>query len=398
MNVDASAVDFRAEMRSWIHRHAPKGLADVFDWRNPRIVGNRDERRGLAMTLPVYREWERRFLDENLVCPSWPVEYGGRGWTRAHRAAFEAELHAAGLPRIDRDLGESLVGPTVIAWGTDPQKERFLAPIIRGEHRYCQGFSEPDSGSDLASLKTRGVVDGDELVINGQKVWTTHAHDANMMIVLCRTDPGEARHRGITFVIAPFTPVNGVDVRPLRQMSGPAEFAEVFLNDMRADLADVIGGMGNGWSVAMTTLAEERDFNIPTLALENLHEFWTLVDTTRERGRSVDPVVRQHLAQLFTTASIMQYISGRVLADPTGARTQAVIGIIKLLWSEHHRRFADRAVEIDGAAALLRPPGADYDTSNWQDVLLASQAETIFAGTSEIQRNMIAERLLGLPK
>ncbi|HEX6873124.1 MAG TPA: acyl-CoA dehydrogenase family protein, partial [Micromonosporaceae bacterium] len=325
MRAELDLPEFTAKVCSWIAEHAPDGLVEVFDWRLPRIVGNRDEARRHALDHPLFRQWEQTCLAAGAVCASWPEQFGGRGWSRRQRAVFEAELHAHGLPKVDRDLGESLVGPTVIAWGTPEQQARLLPPIITGRDVYCQGFSEPNNGSDLAGLRTAAVRDGDELVVTGQKVWTTHALEANKMILLCRTDSQLPRHKGLTFVVLDFSPENNVEVRPIRQMSGPAEFAEVFLTGARARCADIIGGLNNGWLVAMTTLAAERDFNIPTLALENEYEFGRLVARVAEQGRSNDPAVRQVLAEAYSRMSVMRHLGDRILSDPDGAETEPAI-------------------------------------------------------------------------
>lgn len=389
--------EFRSTWRAWIAQNVPRGLEDVFDWRLPRIVGRRDEERRRALAHPLVVEWEQVFLADRLVCASWPERSGGRGWLRWQKAVFEQELHHAGVPKIDRDLGESLLGPTVIAWGTEEQQARLLPPIISGQDVYCQGFSEPDHGSDLANLRTRGVVEGDSLVVTGQKIWTTHAPDANRMFVLCRTDPDVSlRHRGLTFAVIDFGEDNGVEVRPIRQMSGPAEFGEVFLNDARAALTDLVGGIGNGWRVAMTTLSEERDFNITTLALQNEHEFAVL--TADLLGPDSDPVTRSVLAGEYARTFALRCLASRILGDPGATGTDAVAAVIKLYWSETHRALAETVAGMTGPDLAVRPDGPGFGTTDLQDTLLASQAETIFAGTSEIQRNLIAERLLGLPR
>ncbi|ALL79755.1 hypothetical protein AD006_32015 (plasmid) [Pseudonocardia sp. EC080610-09] len=390
------AAEFRTEMRTWIEDHAPAELAGLFDWRSREIAGNWIDHNRAAREHPVHREWESRCLDAGLVCPAWPEHVGGRGWTRPHKAIFEEELHRAEVPRIDRGMGEFLVGPTIVARGTEEQQNRLLPPIISGEARYCQGFSEPEAGSDLAGLRTRGRVDGDELVITGQKVWTSGAAEANMMFLLCRTDPDAPRHKGLTFAVMPFGPDNGIEMRPITQLTGGVDFAEEFLTESRTPLVNVIGGLGEGWSVTMTTLGFERDFNLPTGSLEFLYEHERLVGTAVAAGRSDDPRVRRELGRTYTDAGIIRLFARRLLEDPDGSA--AMVSATKLFWSEYHRRATEVEMRVAGASAAVRPAGAGYATSEVQDSFLAARAGTIFAGTSEIQRNIIAERVLGLPR
>ncbi|GAA2862742.1 acyl-CoA dehydrogenase [Pseudonocardia halophobica] len=393
---DDAAEEFRGSVREWITENAPPELTGVFDWRTREIPGYRVEQIVEAKRHPAHVEWERRCVEGGFVCPLWPVAAGGRGWNRVQKAIFEEELHAAGVPRIDRGMGEFLVGPTIVARGTAEQQARLLPPIISGQHRYCQGFSEPEYGSDLAGLQTRGAVDGDELVVTGQKIWTSGAVDANMIFLLCRTDPAAAKHRGLTFAVAEFGPHNGFDVRPIRQMSGAYDFAEEFISGARTPLSNVIGGLGEGWSVAMTTLGLERDFNLPTLSLDFLHEFGRMADRVRESGRNSDPVVRQTLARAWSHVAIMRMFAKRLLADEEG--TADMVSSTKLFWSEYHRWVSTEDLDLDGAAGMLRPAGDGYPTTPIQDSFLAARAATIYAGTSQIQRNIIAERVLGLPR
>jgi alkylation response protein AidB-like acyl-CoA dehydrogenase len=394
---DAAANEFRTSMREWIRANAPAGLAEAFDWRAREVPGgNRGDSISEARIDPLYVEWERRCLESGLVCALWPVESGGQGWTRVQKAIFEEELRFAGLPRIDRGLGEFLVGPTILAHGTEEQKARLLPPIINGEARYCQGFSEPGAGSDLAGLQTRGVIDGDDLVITGHKIWTSGAEHSNMMFILCRTDPDAPKHKGITFAILPFSSDNNIEVRPIRQMSGGSDFAEEFINGARTPLANVIGGLNNGWNVTMTTLTFERDFNLPTSALEFDYEYRQVVERAKAAGKSHDPLIRQTLSEAFRNIAILRFFALRLLDDPHGA--SAIVSATKLYWSEYLRRFTEEALALEGPAALVRPAGEGYLTTPLQDSFFGARAATIYAGSSEIQRNIIAERVLGLPR
>jgi alkylation response protein AidB-like acyl-CoA dehydrogenase len=264
---------FRAELRDWIAAEAPDGLAELADWNIAVTAGGyRREQLAVAAAHPAYAEWERKLAAARLICPQWPAEYGGQGMDAVRLAVLNEEFHRAGLPRVHRGMGESLVGPSVIVHGAPEQRARFLPRIISGTDVYCQGFSEPGSGSDLASVQTRGVIDGEEIVITGQKVWTSGASRATMMFLLCRTDPAAEKHAGLSYVLIPFTGP-GVEYRPIRQMSGASEFCEDFLDGVRARLFNVIGGLNNGWRVAMTTLGHERGGQATTAHLGYEREF-----------------------------------------------------------------------------------------------------------------------------
>ena len=390
---------FRAELRDWIAAEAPDGLAELADWNIAVTAGGyRREQLAVAAAHPAYAQWERKLAAARLICPQWPEEYGGQGMDAVRLAVLNEEFHRAGLPRVHRGMGESLVGPSVIVHGTPEQRARFLPRIISGTDVYCQGFSEPDHGSDLAGVQTRGVVDGDEIVITGQKVWTSGASRATMMFLLCRTDPAAEKHAGLSYVLIPFTGP-GVEYRPIRQMSGASEFCEDFLDGVRAPLFNVIGGLNNGWRVAMTTLGHERGGQATTAHLGYEREFWELVDTARKYGKTADPLVRQQLAAAYTSVQLMRFGGLCTLADVAQGRPPGPeASVAKLFWSEYHKRLGELAISIVGADALLRPDGDGYPTTTWQNVFLSSRAGTIYSGTSEIQRNIIGERGLGLPK
>lgn len=377
IELGAELEQFRSELRSWIAEHRKEGP----------VAADGD---GSA--------WERAAADAGLICPQWPTDVGGRGFSAIQMAILNEELARAGLTRVTRGMGESLVGPSIIVHGTEAQKAHFLPRIISGQDRYCQGFSEPNSGSDLASLQCRGVVEGDEMVITGQKVWTSGAGAANMIFNLCRTNPAAARHRGISYVLVPMRD-NGVTIRPLKQMSGASGFYEVFFDRARAPLFNVIGGLDNGWRVAMTTLGSERGGSATTQHVRFEREFWDLVAAAREKGKDRDPLVRQQLAWAYTMVELMRYQGLRTLAGLAAKREPGPeASINKLFWSEYHRRLGEVAMEILGPEALVRPQGHGYATNRWQASFLGSRAETIYAGSSEIQRNIVGERALGLPR
>ncbi len=392
--------EFRAEMRSWISNNAPAGLEGLANWGWQPVAGGRQGAQRLkAMEDPIYREWEARLSDAHLICATWPEQYGGRGWDAVRFAVFNEELRRHGVPVVRRGMGETLVGPAIIVHGTPEQKAYFLPRIVAGVDVYCQGYSEPDHGSDLGAVETRGVVDGDELVIHGQKVWTSGAQRANMIFVLCRTDPDAPKHRGLSYVLVPFGPGNGVTVRPLRQVSGAAEFCEDFFEGSRAPLFNVIGGLNNGWAPAMTTLGFERGGNATTAHLGFEQELWDLIHVAQKNGKSHDPLTRQRLAWAYTHVQLMRFAGLRLLASLAGGKEPGPeASISKLFWSEYHKTFGEIALDVVGTQAMVRPGGEGYATDDWQDVFLSSRAGTIYSGTSQIQKNIVGERALGLPK
>ena len=390
---------FRAEIQGWIESNRPDGLEDL------------DERAvylGQAgLTGPAadaYSAWSERLLEARLICPHWPVDVGGRGLSGVQVAILNEEFDRARVPRVTRGMGESLVGPSIIVHGTDEQKAHFLPRIISGQDRYCQGFSEPDHGSDLAGVETRGVVDGSEVVISGQKVWTSGAHLANMIFILCRTDPDVPKHRGLSYVLAPMAD-NGIELQTLRQPTGQSGFSHEFIENCRAPLFNVIGGLNNGWRVAMTTLGNERGGQATTQHLRYEREFWDLVDAARKRGRNSDPLLRQDLAWAYTQVELMRFQGIRLLSTLAAKREPGPeASVSKLFWSEYHKRFGEIAVDLMGADGMAYLPteqddkDGGYRLRRWQSTFVQSRAGTIFSGTSQIQRNIIGERALGLPK
>ena len=371
------ATAFRDEIRQWLEANTPAG-------------GKVDR-----------AAWTEQLKDAGYLCVAWPTEFGGRGLSGVEVAVMNEEFGRVGVPRITRGMGEGLVGPAIIVHGTDEQKAYFLPRIIDGTDVYCQGFSEPDSGSDLASLKTRGVVDGDEVIVTGQKVWTSNYWLANMIFCLCRTDPDVPKHQGISYVLIPLKrddgEPNGVEFRPLKQLTGQSHFAETFINEARAPLFNVIGGLNNGWRATMTTLGNERGGSATTQHVQFAQEFWSLVDEVRARGKASDPLVRQQLAWAFSRVEIMRFQGLRLLsalADNKDPGPSASMN--KMFWSEYQRRLGELAMNIEGPASML--VGDGYRLDRWQSTFLTSRSHTIWGGTAEIQRNIAGERLLGLPK
>lgn len=384
------------------HEQADAVRREARAWLAENAVGGLD--RGGAhppydhTTTEAEAAWVQRCREGGWLCLSWPAEYGGRGFGPIEIAAVEEEFARAGLPRPGLGMGEGLVAPALLAHGTDEQKRRFLPGILSGELVFCQGFSEPGAGSDLASLRTVGVVDGDEVVITGQKVWTSNAQNCNMIFTLCRTDPDAPRHRGISYVLVPMQD-NGITVRPLRQMAGSYGFNEVFYDSARAPLANVIGGLNNGWRVAQTTLGAERGGQVTTQHLGYLREWETLVSVARKNGASEDPVIRQRLSAAYSAVRIMQFTGLRMFSTLAAEGSLGpAASVNKIFWSEYHRGFGELAMAVLGAEATIRPDGDGYPVSELQRIFLESRARCIARGSSEIQRNIVGERVLGLPR
>jgi alkylation response protein AidB-like acyl-CoA dehydrogenase len=376
----------RHEVQLWIKENA---LEEVKNTRTgPRDTGERSE---------AMKEWERRLLEGRWICSHWPEEHGGRGLDNFQNGIVSDEFSRAGYPRVSRGMGESLVSPAIIVHGDDEQKRYFLPRILDGTDRYCQGFSEPGAGSDLAGLQTRGVIDGDEMIINGQKVWTSGAQFANMMFCLARTDPDAPKHQGISYVLVPMKD-NGFDIRPLRQMTGGVGFNEVFIDGARAPLFNVIGGLHNGWRVANTTLGNERRGG-GSRHVGFLTSWQRVVDKARENGKLADPTVRQELAWAYSKIQIIRYQAERMNAlAAAGHEPGPEASVGKMLWSEYSRRFGEIAMNIAGMESLIRPDGEGYRQNEWMGMFLGSRSGTIWGGTAEVQRNIVGERALGLPK
>jgi alkylation response protein AidB-like acyl-CoA dehydrogenase len=393
LDLGPAAKKFRDEVRGFLEAHQPEGLDGL------------DDEQAAFSNTPAARAWADKLAEHGFMCVSWPKEFGGRGLTGIEVAVLNEEFARMKVPRVTRGMGEWLVGPSIIVWGTDEQKAKFLPRIIDGTDRYCQGFSEPDAGSDLASLKTRGVIDGEEIVITGQKVWTSGAQMANMMFCLCRTDPDVPKHQGISYVLLPmFTEdgsSNGIELRPIKQITGGAGFTETFLTEARAPVANAIGGLNNGWKVTMTTLGNERGGNATTQHVRFTKEFWDLVTEAQKRGRADDPSLRQDLAKAFTNVEIMRYNGLRALSEVVAQKEPGPASALnKMFWSEHQRRLGEVALDVLGMDATVfeSSQGDGYHPDRWQSLFLQSRSGTIWGGTAQVQRNIVGEKVLGLPK
>jgi alkylation response protein AidB-like acyl-CoA dehydrogenase len=377
---------FRAEVRQFLTSNVVGEFA---------ALGGRGGSGDETFGFETRRKWERVLADAGWTCLGWPTEYGGRGASMAQQVIFAEEYSRALAPGRVSVEGEGLLGPTLIHYGTEAQKQRFLPPIREGTELWCQGYSEPDAGSDLANVKTKAVRDGDEWVITGQKVWTSLADQADWCFVLCRTDPGSRRHHGLSYLLVPMDQA-GVDVRPIMQLTGTSEFHEVFFDGARTHVDNVVGGVGQGWKVCLATLSFERGVALLGHQLSFVRELDRIIAAAQENGRSGDPMVRQRLARAHAELAIMRYNTLRSLAGVDGPAAPPEASIAKLYWGTWHRRLGELALDVLGPQATVLD-AAPYELGEFQRSFLNSRAETIYGGSNQIQRNIIGERVLGLP-
>jgi len=381
--------EFRKTLRAWLEANLPDDL------RGRAFAASRAD----VEEVRKLRAWQRRMYEAGYVGLDWPREFGGQGKTVVEQLILYQEMARAECPQFVNRGALSMLGPTLMKYGTRAQQARFLPKILTAEELWCQGFSEPNAGSDLASLQTRAELRGDHFVVTGQKVWTSMAHVADWCFMLARTDPTAPKHRGISFLLVDMRSP-GITVRPLRQMTGEAEFNEVFFDGVRVPVENLVGGLNEGWSVALTTLAWERDLLtfIRQISLKNaLHRLIRLV---RERGRAGDPVIRQRVAALWIGEQALQLNAYRSLTRILkGGQPGPEGSTSKLFWSQLDQALAQLATEVIGPYSQLtgETPWAP-DEGQWEFYVLLAQASGIRAGTSEILRNILAERVLGLPK
>jgi len=369
---------FRAEVRDWLDANLAGEFASLRGAGGPGREHQRYEER-LA--------WNRHLAAAGWTALSWPAEWGGRGATLAQQVIFHEEYARAGAPARVAIVGEELLGPTLIAFGTPEQKARFLPPIREIRELWCQGYSEPGAGSDLASVATKATLDGGQWVITGQKIWTSLAHVADWCFVLARTEPGSARSQGLSYLLVPMDQP-GVTVRPIRQLTGTSEFNEVFFDGARTDAAHVVGQPGDGWRVARATLALERGAAMLGQQVGFRRELENLLQAARETGAAADPLLRDKLARAWIGLAAVRAYALDTLGGPGEA---AEASVLKILWSRWHQALGELAMDVLGAPSLT---GDD----EWHRLFLFGRAETIYGGSDEIQRNIIAARALGLPR
>ncbi|MYH99845.1 MAG: acyl-CoA dehydrogenase, partial [Acidimicrobiia bacterium] len=344
--------------------------------------------------------WERELAGGGWLGIDFPAHLGGRECSLSEQVLFHQTYVEARAPGRLPNMGVTLLGPTLVAYGTPEQQERFVPPILSGDEFWCQGYSEPNAGSDLANVGTKAVLDGDRWVVNGQKIWTSLAQYSDWCFVVCRTDPDSARHAGLSYLLVPMDQP-GIEIRPIVQITGGIEFNEVFFDDAVTDADLVVGQPGRGWEVAMGTLAFERGASTLGQQTYFRQELDALLAQAQANGTAHDLVVRQELSQAYATLEIMRYNNLRMLTVvDAGGVPGPEMSIGKLLWSNWHRSLGELMVGVRGADAMAvsADEGEAYSLDSWQRTFLYSRAHTIYAGSNEIQRNIIGERVLGLPR
>jgi len=378
---------FRAEVAHWL----AENLAGEFAPLRGR-GGPGDEH----VLIDARRAWERTLGAAGWTCVGWPKAHGGRGLSLMQQVIFFEEYARAQGPGRLGHIGETLLGPTIIGFGNAAQQHRFLPPIVRGDEIWCQGYSEPNAGSDLANVQTKARRDGDAWVIDGQKIWTSGAQWSDWCFVLCRTDPTAPSHKALSYLLVPMRQ-QGVEIRPIVQMTGESEFSEVFFDNARTAADNVVGAVNEGWAVAMGTLAFERGASTLGQQLNFSNELRELFERAQANGASRDPLMRQRLADAWIGLRIMRFNALRTLSQGDGAAVGRAAMITKLYWATWHRALGELAMEVLGADSEIAA-AAPYTLTRLQRLFLFTRADTIYAGTNQIQRNIIAERALGLPR
>ncbi|MEI7055276.1 acyl-CoA dehydrogenase family protein [Nocardioides sp. CCNWLW239] len=388
MDLTYSAEDeaFRAEVREWLADHL------TGEWAALRGTGgNGRDHESYEGRLA----WNRYLASHGWTCLGWPEEHGGRGLPLFQQVIFHEEYARADAPTRVNHLGEELLGPTLIAHGTPAQQERFLPKIVAVEELWCQGYSEPGAGSDLAGVRTRARLDGDQWVIDGQKVWTSNAHLSDWCFVVCRTTPGSERHHGLSYLLVPMAQP-GVDVRPIQQLTGTSEFNEVFFDGAETAADLVVGEPGDGWKVAMATLGFERGVSTIGQQVGFARELEAVEEAARANGTIDDPGIAARISQAHVGLEVLRLHALRTLSAYDSGSSGPEASVSKLLWARWHRDLGELAMDVVGLAGLTT--GADYALDRLQSLFLFSRADTIYGGSDEIQRNIIAERVLGLPR
>src|SRR4051794_20734872 len=395
----AEAEAYREKVQAFLAEKLPAG------WRGIGALDGDD-------LSSFVTEWRATLYTAGYLAPGWPVEFGGAGLSALEQGIIAEEFAKAGVPTGGPNdvFGIQMLGNTLLQWGTDEQKTRYLPRILSGADTWCQGYSEPNAGSDLSNLGLRAVLDGDQWVLNGQKIWTSAGHLADHIFTLVRTDPDAPRHKGISFILVDMRQP-GIEVRPIKMISGESEFNEIFYTDATAPKDQVVGGVNNGWAVAMTLLGYERGEAAATVPIRFKAELERLLALAKETGAIDDPTIRQRLTWCYSKVQIMRYNGMRTLTKFLHGHQPGPDGAIsKLYWSEYHKMVTELAVDILGANAMAptgRPPSSAFQTDDagapnsswsWVGTFLNARAGTIYAGSSQIQRNIIGEMVLGLPK
>jgi len=379
---------FRSELRGWLDANIPAAWRDPGFWRDLPD----DE------AFELRRDWERRKYDAGFAGIAWPTQFGGRGGTPGMKAIYDEEMALARAPQTVNALGLTFLAPTVMAIGTDEQKRDIIGPMLRNDVIWCQGFSEPGAGSDLAALRTAGVLDGDEYVVNGQKIWTTNAMHGDKLFALVRTEPGSQAHHGISMLLIDMRQP-GVETRPLRQMSGASEFGEVFFTDARVKAAANLGGIGNGWKTAMLLLSFERGASGISQYAAYRQSYDEIAAVARRLGRDKDPALRRELASRLVELECLRYHAMHVLTQvEQGRDLGSEASITKLQWSETYQKLFETFDRLLGLDGVVTAPVDGLDLASLQFEAFWTRSVTIWGGSSQVQRNIVAERVLGLPR
>ena len=391
MKIGFSAEDeaFRQEVADWLAEHL-RGPFEPLRFRG----GPGDEH----MFPEERKAWERELARGGWIGLGWPSAYGGRALSISQQVIFYEEYARAGGPGRMGHIGEGLIGPTLVAFGSDEQRTRFLPGILEGREFWCQGYSEPGAGSDLAAVKTRAHFDEalGKWLINGQKVWTSLAHESDWCFVLARTEPESRGHHGLSFLLVPMDQP-GVSVQPIQQITGTSEFNEVFFDDAQTDATCMIGAPGDGWKIAMALLGFERGVSTLGQQMQFHNELDEVIRLARSNGAATDPLIRQRLAQAWAGLRVLRYNSLRMLSGPQDGSLRREATIYKLAWSTWHAELGKLAMDVLGPQAEILDRGP-YALSRLQSLFLFTRADTIYGGSNEIQRNIIAERALGMPR
>lgn len=377
---------------------------EVAAWLKANLVGEFEQLKfrggpGDEHTFPEERKaWEQKLAQGGWTCVGWPVECGGRGCSIEQQVIFFEEYARSGAPGRVGHIGEGLAGPTIIAFGSDEQKQKYLPGIVAGTELWCQGYSEPSAGSDLANVKTKARFDEakGKWLINGQKVWTSLAHESDFCFVIARTDPSSIAHKGLGFFLVKMDQP-GVEVRGIKQLTGTSEFNEVFFDDAECDATDIVGAPGDGWKVAMGLLGFERGVSTLGQQMQFQNELNDVIKLAKSNGSAQDPILRQRLAKAHAGLKIMRYNSMRTLSGVNDGSLQKEALMYKLFWAAWHRDLGELAMDVMGAQSEMLDSGP-YNLSRLQSMYLFVRSDTIYGGTNQIQRNIIAERGLGMPK
>jgi len=388
LRFDEADEEFRREVAAWLAAALTREFADLVGTGGP---GREHE------LLEERKAWERRLGEGGWIGLGWPEADGGRGLSWERQVIFYEEYARAGAPGRVGHIGEQLLGPTLLMFGTDEQKRRFLPGILAGTELWCQGYSEPGAGSDLAAVSTRAVLRDGEWHVDGQKVWTSLATEADWCFVIARTEPGSQRHRGLSYLLVSMDQP-GVDVRPIVQLTGTSEFNEVFFDDARAAASDVVGAPGEGWKVAMGTLAVERGVSTFGQQMGFAREYEQVLATAKATGAAADGAVSERLLDSWMELQVLRHTAVMTLGLPAGSTPGTEANIAKLMWAPWHRRLGELAVDVQGAAGTVATGFGEGELSPAQQLFLFTRSDTIYGGSNEVQRNVIAQRMLGLPR